>query len=183
MPTTETTTDRWKDFAPPPAGGEEPEQAVLVDYLVDGHVALITLNRPHADNAITTALMADDAVNTAEIADDAITNALMADNAIGTAELADDAVTNAELSAFLLGVGGPPPAVMAEPLREIAEKAGIPGYLVDGPEDLQREWFEGKQAVGVTAGASAPRPARPRPPAGRRAPCRRTRARPPGCSR
>jgi len=41
-------------------------------------------------------------------------------------------------------------------LREIAEKAGIPGYLVDGPEDLRREWFEGKQSVGVTAGASAP---------------------------
>ena len=41
-------------------------------------------------------------------------------------------------------------------LREIAEKAGLPGYLVDGPDDLRREWFEGKAAVGVTAGASAP---------------------------
>jgi 4-hydroxy-3-methylbut-2-enyl diphosphate reductase len=41
-------------------------------------------------------------------------------------------------------------------LREIAEKNGKPGYLVDGPEDLRREWFDGKQAVGVTAGASAP---------------------------
>jgi 4-hydroxy-3-methylbut-2-enyl diphosphate reductase len=41
-------------------------------------------------------------------------------------------------------------------LREIAEKIGKPGYLVDGPEDLQPEWFEGKQSVGVTAGASAP---------------------------
>ena len=41
-------------------------------------------------------------------------------------------------------------------LREIAEKAGLPGYLVDGPEDLQREWFAGRQCVGVTAGASAP---------------------------
>jgi 4-hydroxy-3-methylbut-2-enyl diphosphate reductase len=41
-------------------------------------------------------------------------------------------------------------------LREIAEKAGIPGYLIDGPEDLQQEWFVGKRSVGVTAGASAP---------------------------
>ncbi len=41
-------------------------------------------------------------------------------------------------------------------LREIAEKAGKPGYLVDGPEDLRAEWFAGAQSVGVTAGASAP---------------------------
>jgi 4-hydroxy-3-methylbut-2-enyl diphosphate reductase len=41
-------------------------------------------------------------------------------------------------------------------LRELAERASIPGYLVDGPEDLQREWFADRKAVGVTAGASAP---------------------------
>ena len=41
-------------------------------------------------------------------------------------------------------------------LREIGEKLGIPGYLIDGAEELQREWFVGKSAVGVTAGASAP---------------------------
>ena len=41
-------------------------------------------------------------------------------------------------------------------LRELAERAGIPGYLVDGPEDLHREWFDGKSTVGITAGASAP---------------------------
>jgi 4-hydroxy-3-methylbut-2-enyl diphosphate reductase len=41
-------------------------------------------------------------------------------------------------------------------LREIAEKVGISGYLVDGPDDLERDWFEGKECVGVTAGASAP---------------------------
>ncbi len=41
-------------------------------------------------------------------------------------------------------------------LREIATTRGIPGYLVDGADDLKREWFEGKRAAGVTAGASAP---------------------------
>jgi 4-hydroxy-3-methylbut-2-enyl diphosphate reductase len=41
-------------------------------------------------------------------------------------------------------------------LRELADRAGVNGYLVDGPDDLRREWFEGKKAVGVTAGASAP---------------------------
>jgi 4-hydroxy-3-methylbut-2-enyl diphosphate reductase len=41
-------------------------------------------------------------------------------------------------------------------LREIATMRGVPGYLVDGADDLRREWFEGKRAAGVTAGASAP---------------------------
>jgi 4-hydroxy-3-methylbut-2-enyl diphosphate reductase len=41
-------------------------------------------------------------------------------------------------------------------LRELAEKSGRKGYLVDGPEHLQREWFDGVQTVGLTAGASAP---------------------------
>ncbi len=54
--TNPTSTDRWKDldFGPPPSGLEEPSSPVLVDYLSEGQVALITLNRPHADNAITT---------------------------------------------------------------------------------------------------------------------------------
>jgi 4-hydroxy-3-methylbut-2-enyl diphosphate reductase len=41
-------------------------------------------------------------------------------------------------------------------LREMAGKCAKPGYLVDGPEDLRREWFEGVNTVGLTAGASAP---------------------------
>ncbi len=51
-----TSTDRWKalDFAAPPADSVEPDESVLVDYSSDGRVAVITLNRPHADNAITT---------------------------------------------------------------------------------------------------------------------------------
>ena len=41
-------------------------------------------------------------------------------------------------------------------LRELAERTGIPGYLIDGAADLHREWLDGKRVVGVTAGASAP---------------------------
>ena len=56
MATTATGTDRWKalDFAPPAADAEEPDSPVLVDYRHGDQVAVITLNRPHADNAITT---------------------------------------------------------------------------------------------------------------------------------
>ena len=41
-----------------PTDGAEPEQPVLVEYVCDGRVAVVTLNRPHADNAITTELAA-----------------------------------------------------------------------------------------------------------------------------
>ena len=41
-------------------------------------------------------------------------------------------------------------------LRELAEKQGIPSYLVDGADDIRAEWLEGIESVGVTAGASAP---------------------------
>jgi 4-hydroxy-3-methylbut-2-en-1-yl diphosphate reductase len=41
-------------------------------------------------------------------------------------------------------------------LRELADRAGVPGYLVDGAEDLRREWFNATSRIGVTAGASAP---------------------------
>ena len=41
-----------------PADVPEPEQLVLVEYVSSGRIAVITLNRPHADNAITTELAA-----------------------------------------------------------------------------------------------------------------------------
>ena len=51
-----SSTDRWAalDFGPPAPDVEETEPPVLLDYLSEGRVARITLNRPHADNAITT---------------------------------------------------------------------------------------------------------------------------------
>ena len=49
-------TSRWDalDFAPPSPDQPEPDTPVLLDYHSDDRVAVVTLNRPHADNAITT---------------------------------------------------------------------------------------------------------------------------------
>jgi 4-hydroxy-3-methylbut-2-enyl diphosphate reductase len=67
-----------------------------------------------------------------------------------------DAVKKLAERCDIILVVGSPTSSNSNRLREIAEKVGIPGYLVDGPDDLRREWFEGKKTVGVTAGASAP---------------------------
>ena len=67
-----------------------------------------------------------------------------------------DAVKKLLEACEVLVVVGSPASSNSNRLREIAEKKGVRGYLVDGPDDLRREWFEGKRVVGVTAGASAP---------------------------
>jgi enoyl-CoA hydratase len=56
MATSPTGTDRWNalDFGPPQSDLTEPDSPVLVDSVSDDRIAVITLNRPHADNAITT---------------------------------------------------------------------------------------------------------------------------------
>jgi 4-hydroxy-3-methylbut-2-enyl diphosphate reductase len=53
-------------------------------------------------------------------------------------------------------VVGSPTSSNSNRLRELAERLGTPAYMVDTPDDLRPEWFEGKQRVGLTAGASAP---------------------------
>ena len=53
-------------------------------------------------------------------------------------------------------VVGSPNSSNSNRLREVAAQRGVAAYMVDNATLLQREWFEGKNKVGVTAGASAP---------------------------
>jgi 4-hydroxy-3-methylbut-2-enyl diphosphate reductase len=41
-------------------------------------------------------------------------------------------------------------------LRELAEKRGVPAYMVDSADDIESGWLQGIKRVGLTAGASAP---------------------------
>jgi len=51
-----------------------------------------------ADDAVTNAKVADDAVNTAQLVDDAVTNAKVADDAVNTSQIVNDAVTASKLA-------------------------------------------------------------------------------------
>ena len=53
-------------------------------------------------------------------------------------------------------VVGSPTSSNSNRLRELAERLGTQAHMVDAPEDLQPQWFDGKRSVGLTAGASAP---------------------------
>ena len=43
-------------------------------------------------------------------------------------------------------------------LREVAQRHGIPAYLIDTASDIDPRWLSGRSRVGITAGASAPAP-------------------------
>ncbi len=67
-----------------------------------------------------------------------------------------DAVKQLLADSDVLVVVGSKSSSNSNRLRELADRAGVPGYLVDGADDLQQQWFAGARSVGVTAGASAP---------------------------
>ncbi len=67
-----------------------------------------------------------------------------------------DAVKIMSPQVDLLIVVGSPTSSNSNRLAELARKLGTASYMVDSAEEIQAQWFEGRQRVGLTAGASAP---------------------------
>ncbi len=67
-----------------------------------------------------------------------------------------DAVKKLAHDADLMLVVGSVNSSNSNRLRELAEKQGVPAYLIDGAEDIKTRWLENAERVAVTAGASAP---------------------------
>ena len=67
-----------------------------------------------------------------------------------------DAVRRLGQQCDVVLVVGSPNSSNSNRLRELAEKQGVEAHLIDGAEDIRREWIAGKTRVGVSAGASAP---------------------------
>ncbi|WP_454830077.1 4-hydroxy-3-methylbut-2-enyl diphosphate reductase [Pseudoxanthomonas wuyuanensis] len=67
-----------------------------------------------------------------------------------------DAVRDLARQCDLVLVVGSPNSSNSNRLRELAERDGVESYLIDGAEEIDPAWVEGKRQVGVTAGASAP---------------------------
>ena len=67
-----------------------------------------------------------------------------------------DAVKKLTATCDLILVVGSQNSSNSNRLREIAQHLNIDGYLIDGAADIQDSWLEGRDCIGVTAGASAP---------------------------
>ncbi len=67
-----------------------------------------------------------------------------------------DAVKKLVPQCDLILVVGSPNSSNSTRLMEISQKAGVPAYLIDDASEIRDEWLDGKQNIGLTAGASAP---------------------------
>jgi 4-hydroxy-3-methylbut-2-enyl diphosphate reductase len=67
-----------------------------------------------------------------------------------------DAVKLMSSQVDIVIVVGSPTSSNSNRLREVARKLGTESYMVDSADELEPAWFDGKQTVGLTAGASAP---------------------------
>lgn len=67
-----------------------------------------------------------------------------------------DAVKDLVQKSDIVLVVGSPTSSNSNRLREIADRMGVPAYLIDTADEIQPEWLDGKNSIGVTAGASAP---------------------------
>jgi len=130
-------------------------------YLVEneGDVARLNVKQPASLSYVTqTTLSMDD---TAKVIDalvakfPAITGPKKNDICYAT-QNRQDAVKQLALECDLVLVVGSPNSSNSNRLRELAQRCGSNAYLIDRAEDINPDWFKGKQKVGVTAGASAP---------------------------
>jgi len=150
-PEVEGTMGQWSPD--PPAGN----RIVLVESLDE----VATLQIPHPEQVAyvtQTTLSVDDTR--------AIIEALQArfpgmigprhDDICYATQNRQDAVRELAEQVELVLVVGSVNSSNSNRLRELAEKQGVPAYLVDGAQDIRPEWLEGLASVGVTAGASAP---------------------------
>jgi len=67
-----------------------------------------------------------------------------------------DAVKTLAAECQLLLVVGSPNSSNSNRLRELGERMGAKAFLIDNAEEIQKEWLDGIEQVGITAGASAP---------------------------
>jgi 4-hydroxy-3-methylbut-2-en-1-yl diphosphate reductase len=130
-------------------------------YLVEDEQDVANLQVRHPDKlafVTQTTLSVDD---TARVIDalrarfPAIQGPRKDDICYATQNRQDAVKTLAEQCSVVLVVGSPNSS-NSNRLRELAERMGAKAYLIDNAGQIQRDWLDGINAVGLTAGASAP---------------------------
>jgi 4-hydroxy-3-methylbut-2-enyl diphosphate reductase len=130
-------------------------------YLVEDEkdVAALEVNNPAALYYVTqTTLSMDDTARVIEALRAKFTKieGPRKDDICYATQNRQDAVKVLAAGTELLLVVGSPNSSNSNRLRELGERMGAKAYLIDNAEEIQKEWLEGIESIGITAGASAP---------------------------
>jgi 4-hydroxy-3-methylbut-2-enyl diphosphate reductase len=137
--------------------GEAPERTVVVSTVADVE-ALGVADAEQVSYLMQTTLSVDDARE--------VENALLARFPSARGPATEDicyatsnrqnAVSKVAIEADVVLVVGSGNSSNSRRLVEVAERAGVPAYLVEDVTAVELDWLVGAAVVGVTAGASAP---------------------------
>ena len=124
------------------------EQAVSadMDWAEDTEVAVIT----------QTTLSVGDTASAINAITERFPQALVRNDICYATTNRQDAVTTMAGQVDLVLVIGAQNSSNCNRLREVAEANGVPAYLINGPDEINQEWLEGRRRVGITSGASTP---------------------------
>ena len=114
----------------------------------NGHDSVVVLTQ--------TTLSVDDTRHTVKDIEDAFPDAITrADICYATTNRQNAVKDLARMVDVVLVIGAQNSSNCAR-LREVAEAQGVPAYLINGPDDLDRARLDGARRVGITSGASTP---------------------------
>ena len=118
----------------------------LPDWSPDQEIAVLT----------QTTLSVGDTARAIQAIRDRFPDALVRNDICYATTNRQEAVTKMAADVDLVLVIGAQNSSNCNRLREVAEAHGVPSYLINGPEEIDPAWLEGKERVGVTSGASTP---------------------------
>ena len=137
--------------------GEAPESMALVQSAED-----VALLRPADPGKVAYLMQTTLSVDEAEEMAGALRERFPGARAPGSDDICyattnrQQAVRAVAAEADLVLVAGSANSSNSLRLVETAERAGVPAYLIDGPDDIELGWLAGVSTVGISAGASAP---------------------------
>ena len=135
--------------------GQSPEASQLVDSRADAAAA--TAPDPERVVALTqTTLSVDDTQEIIGALKNRFPNIVARNDICYATTNRQEAVKELAKRVDLVLVVGARNSSNCNRLREVAEQAGIPAYLVDDADAVEPEWLEGVERVGITSGASTP---------------------------
>lgn len=116
------------------------------DWDADTEVAVLT----------QTTLSVGDTANAIDDIKHRFSNAVVRSDICYATTNRQDAVTRMAVLVDLVLVIGAQNSSNCNRLREVAEANGVRAYLINGPEEIDPAWLQGRVRVGVTSGASTP---------------------------